>query len=151
MMARLTKSQALLVCLLASACDPAPFVCRGDENAGLVPAAEVCAHVLAVGCFVDQDPLTAGFTNTSCEAGYVEVEAQLSEAEMARLTRCYLAAETCEQLEGCNRACGEGGGSVHYDAGDGVFPDAGPSAPDAAPSDPDAGPSAPDAGLTPGG
>jgi len=104
--------------LLVLGCSPAPFECANDPATPLPDAAAVCAHIESIGCFIDPDPeLEDAGLSPSCELGYDEVSAALSDEEFARVLRCYMAAEACEDLEGCNQSCGPGGGHISYRPG----------------------------------
>lgn len=146
---------ALFVLLLG--CDPEPFECRTDVVSGPPPPAEmVCGHLESIGCFAENELLFSDGgprEETPCLNGYRDFGATLGQDVLARVASCYLAAETCEQVEGCNRSCGPDGGRILFepfqDAGDGA-PDAGPMPTDAGPMPMDAGPpdaGAPDAGM----
>jgi hypothetical protein len=115
---------ATLVALVGCARATQPPPCE-DTTEPPVPAADVCAHLDALGCDF-QESVDAALVSdpvSACLAGYSEWTALVPVPEFARLTHCYLRATTCELVDGCNRTCGEGGGSVH--SGDaGAPPDA---------------------------
>lgn len=113
--------------LVLAGCSPGPFTCPNDPAAPVPDDATVCAHITSIGCFIDPDPDAADAgVAPSCELGYAEVRAALPTEEFERLVRCYMAARECEDLEGCNQACGPGGGHIGYRPGvDGGARDAG--------------------------
>lgn len=148
-------TETALALLLLGACSPGPFECPNDPATPVPDVTIVCAHITSIGCLIDPDPDAedAGIA-PSCEIGYEEVRAGLPTDEFERLLRCYVAADECEDLEGCNQSCGPGGGHIGYRPGvDAAVPDAGHDAgTDAAVPPVDAGEDAgSDAGFDAGG
>lgn len=127
-MTRTFVSLALSLCLapIASGCLAPPNVCRGDPGGTTPTDDEVCDHLAALEClagpipeFIDGGPevgpIELGFDAAGgdlrvvhaaeCRAGYASWEASVGTEHFAALTRCYMAARNCEELEACNRGC----------------------------------------------
>ncbi|MBN8609476.1 MAG: hypothetical protein J0L92_02770 [Deltaproteobacteria bacterium] len=126
--ARSAAALALTISLtsIAGGCLAPPNVCRGDPGGATPTDDTVCDHLASLSClagpipeFVDGGPevgpVELGFDAaggdlrtvhaTECRAGYASWEASVGAEHFAALTRCYVAARNCEEVEACNRGC----------------------------------------------
>lgn len=92
----------ILLALSLSGC-PAetPTVCLGAAGAPAAQPQAVCEHLRMINCPI-----------VECTAAYESWRSAVEPASFARVSNCYTAATTCEQVSACNRACGPGGGPV---------------------------------------
>jgi hypothetical protein len=101
-----------------------PTVCLGPPSAPAVPPQAVCEHLRMINCPI-----------VECAAAYESWRGSVEPASFARVTNCYAAARTCEQVNACNRACGPAGGPVPLPPRDGAIPPDDASADGSAPGD----------------
>jgi hypothetical protein len=97
-----TALAALALALALPGC-PAetPTVCLGPAGAPAAQPQAVCEHLRMINCPI-----------VECTVAYEAWRASVEPASFARVSNCYAAARTCEQVSACNRACGPGGGPV---------------------------------------
>ena len=106
----------------AAACnEDIPNRCAASEGASAT-CSEACKHLSDIDC---RPAPTADECVTTCEA----TSAGLPSEVLDRALACYVAADTCAEVEGCSRNCGAGGepvpwgtvdaGAAEPDAGDG--------------------------------
>lgn len=65
------------------------------------PAEAVCARLQGLGCVLND-----------CPAAYAGFAARAAPEDFARLTACYVAAASCDEVDQCARACGPDGGAI---------------------------------------
>lgn len=108
--------------LLGSACNEVvPTRCAAPAGASAT-CAEACDHLSDIDC---RPAPTAEECIETCEA----TGANVPEDVRGRALACYVAADTCGEVEGCSHTCGAGGeqvpwgeldaGTTGSDAGDG--------------------------------
>lgn len=96
----------LLVALLPLGCEPVvppPAArCVAPAMVSAPASAEaVCARLQGLGCVL-----------SDCPAAYAGFAARAAPDDFARLTACYIAAASCDEVDQCARACGPNGGAI---------------------------------------
>ncbi len=122
----LALTLAIALASIASGCLAPPNVCRGDPGGATPTDDEVCDHLASLEClagpipeFLDGGPevgpIELGFDAAGgdlrsghaaeCRGGYASWAASVGDDHFGALTRCYVAARNCEEVEACNRGC----------------------------------------------
>ncbi|MBL8602814.1 MAG: hypothetical protein JNK72_12900 [Myxococcales bacterium] len=75
--------------------------CVAPAGASRASPEAVCGRLTTLGCGLD-----------NCPEAYARFAAQTAPASFDRLTACYVAASSCDEVDQCARACGDDGGAV---------------------------------------
>lgn len=81
--------------------------------------AEACDNMKDLDC-------RPGSTQDECVAACEAASANVPEDVLGRVLSCYATVDSCREVDGCSRACGEGDGPVPWNLDAGIeVPDAG--------------------------